>query len=451
LRALLEQLAVQQVGPESWARVKLALGQVQALLGEGDGAAASYQEALAHISDLPDSPTVRSLKASVCRWLAELYHQQGRYALTLDWVQKGLDALSGRETPDAAELALLAFYVHLRQCDYDRALRQAEYSLRLGQQLDHPPVLARAHNGLGIILHRREESGAALEHYRQALALYQQIGDAIGAAKSRNLIGGALFTMGQWGEAERHFRQAHALFDQLQEVHYCTGLRNNLGFIALRQGRFDTALEEYRSGLELLERVGGYPYLQGLLHAGLGDVLIRRGDVPAARQHLQTSLARCQQIEARDFLPELYRLMAEAALLNAGDDDAGGDLAEAEAQAQHSLALAREMQTQGEEGRSLRILGEIAQARGQLDLAETYLDQSSAIFVGLGDEYEAARGQLALARLYTAQAGLGGAGKREAALSALEACAPVLERLEAAPELEAARTLRVKLDNHAQR
>jgi len=132
-------------------------------------------------------------------------------------------------------------------------------------------------------------------------------------------------------------------------------LSNNLGFIALNQGRLDEALACYQSGLALLERTNGSLYLQALLHASLGDTLIRRGDVKVARQHLQTSLDHCERIQARDFYPELYCLLAEAALL---DDE----MDEAEILGQRSLALTRELNMRGEEGRALRVLGEVEAA-----------------------------------------------------------------------------------------
>ena len=54
-----------------------------------------------------------------------------------------------------------------------------------------------------------------------------------------------------------------------------------------------------------------------------------------------------EQVQVRDWLPEMYRHFAEATLLS-------GDLDGAEAPAQKALKLARELSMRNEEGNSLR-------------------------------------------------------------------------------------------------
>jgi flagellin-specific chaperone FliS len=59
----------------------------------------------------------------------------------------------------------------------------------------------------------------------------------------------------------------------------------------------------------------------------------------------------------------------------------------------------------------------------------------------VGDEYANARSQLALARLYATQ------GDQTAALTTLEGCISIFERLEAALDLDAAHTLRQEMQS----
>jgi hypothetical protein len=93
----------------------------------------------------------------------------------------------------------------------------------------------------------------------------------------------------------------------------------------------------------------------------------------------------------------------------------------------------------GEEGCSLRVLGEIAAAHSRLDEAAQYLSESISILGEVKDEYEEARSRLSLAQVYTAQR------KPQAAAMALNLCAPVFERLEAELDLAAARNLKEQL------
>ena len=89
----------------------------------------------------------------------------------------------------------------------------------------------------------------------------------------------------------------------------------------------------------------------------------------------------------------------------------------------------------GEEGSSLRVLGEIARAQGDNQQAEQHLTDSLAVLQEVGDEYEMARTQLSLARLQLAK------GDSAQASALLESCTAVFERLDAVLDLDAARGL----------
>src|SRR5690606_13623348 len=106
-------------------------------------------------------------------------------------------------------------------------------------------------------------------------------------------------------------------------------------------------------------------------------------------------------------------------------------LATAGSHAQKSKELASEMGVRGEEGSSLRVLGEIAAAGNRLEEGESYLKQSITMLQEVGDQFEQARSQLSLAHLYEQW------GKPGQAKAALADCLPIFEQLDAA--LEAAR------------
>ena len=184
----------------------------------------------------------------------------------------------------------------------------------------------------------------------------------------------------------------------------------------------------------LLERLGRSRYVQAILHDNLGAVFIRLGDAETARRHLRISQDYFEQAQSRDFLPELHRHLAAAALLD-------GDSTEAEAEGQRALLLARELSMRSEEGTALCVLGQIATARSRLDEATERLRQGIAILGEVGDEYEEARGRLCLAQAYASQ------GRRREALTALQQCTPVFERLEAAVDLSAAHALAEKIED----
>lgn len=404
--------------------IHAALGELLTIASQYEQAAPHLDQALALASARDDADA----QAHVCRWLARLHELRGEYPPALDWVERGLAVLAGRETSEAAEMLLIAGLIYTRQGEYDNALAYCARALRIAEKLDVAPALARAHNMLGHIARLHGDRIAAIEQFRLAFDLHQRTGDLHGQATLYNQIANAYFDMGQWREAEQAYVRARTIFDKIGDLYNRAIANNNLGGILRNQGRLREALMFYEQALHTMEQIGGSVWILGVLHMNLGGTFVRQCEIAEARRHLQISHDYFQQAQSRDFLPEMRRCLAEAALCT-------GELLEAAAQGQQALSLARELAMRGEEGCSLRVLGEIALAQGQLDLAQERLDQSVTILEEVKDEYERARSQLALARLYAAQK------QSQAALNVLGLCKTTFERLGADLDLNAARAL----------
>src|SRR5262249_4181087 len=223
-----------------------------------------------------------------------------------------------------------------------------------------------------VVSYRRGNSTSAIEDCQKAITLYAQAGNIHGQAKLHNQIANAYFNMGKWSSADIYYRKARNIFNQVGDVHWTAITNNNLGGIAMNQGRLDEALVFYDEALRSFEQMGASQYMIGILHMNLGATFVRRNELETAQLHLHASQAYFDQIKSRDFLAELHRYLAEAALL-------ANNLAGAEAQGQQAFDLARELTMRGEEGNSLRVLGQVASTKGQHGQAERYLSQSLAI------------------------------------------------------------------------
>jgi adenylate cyclase len=408
--------------------IHTALGELLTTIGQYDQAQEHLEQALALAIECGDDDA----QAHACHLLALTYENRGEYPPALDWVQQGLAIIGKRETAERAELSLTAGLIHTRRGDYDNALDQCTRALNIAEQLDEATTLARAYNLWGHITRLMGQSGIAIEHFQRALNLYQRVGNIRGQALAHNQIAAACLYIGRLQEAERQCRLAREIFNQIGDMYNRVFVNNNLGEVLLKQGNLDGALASYQEGLRTLEHIGGSAYVLGALHNNLGATYIRRGEIDAARRHLRVSRECFEQAQARDWLPELYRHWAKAALL-------GGELPDAETYVQQSLTLARELSMRDQEGNSLRVLGEIAAVQGQFKEAEAHLYQSLAILKEVENEYEEACSQLALARLQALQ------GKPAEGLTTLEQCIPTFKRLEAALDLNTACELQKEL------
>ncbi len=405
-----------------------ALGELLTTTGQYDRA----QECLNQARELAASLGDVDAQARACRWRARLHELRGEYPPALEWIEHGLAVLAGRETAEAAELRLIAGLIHSRQGENERALSQCQAALQIAESLGGVTVLARANNLLGNLNRLHGKTSAALSYLQRAFDLYRQAGDINGQALTHNLTAIVYMHLSQWPQAERHYRQARDIFHKMGDLYNRAFADNNLGEILLKRGQLDEALGAYGEALRAFEQIGRSAYVLGALHNNLSAVYVRQGQAAPAREHLSMSQQYFEQAKARDFLPEMHRHFAEAALL-------AGDLRDAETHAQQALSLSLELSLRSEEGNSLRVLGEIALALGQLAQAEEHLRSSRAVLDAVGEVYESARTALVLAKLHLAQ------GERDKGLMAIGQCLPVFERLEAALDVTEARELHDRL------
>ncbi len=405
--------------------VHLALGELHTTTGQYDPA----QDHLAQARALALEHHDPEREARACRWLARLHELRGEYPPAFEWIEKGLKALAGSDTPtaEAAQLRLIAGLIYKRQGQNDPALQSARAAQALAEEVGELAVLARADNLLGL-LRLRHDPTEAVTYFQTAFRLYEQAGHLGGQATSHNMLGNAGFDAGQWSQADGHYRAARAAFEQMGDVYNTVLANNNLGEIALYQGRLDEALEFYHSARRALDEIGGSLWVRGGLESNLGATHLRRHDPTAALPHLHAALGYFDQAQARDWLPELYRHFATAAFQQS-------DYTEAEVKGQLALSLAREQDNRAEVGNSLRALGQLAAAQGRAQEAETGLQESCRVFEEIGNEYELARSRLALAEVYAAQS------RGPEGLALAEQAVTVFERLEAALDLAAAREL----------
>jgi class 3 adenylate cyclase/predicted ATPase/Tfp pilus assembly protein PilF len=418
----------EQLPPEDTAGQRVS---IQTALGELLTTTGQYEQALEHLSaahDLARDRDDTDATAHVCRWLARLYELRGEYAVALDWVRQGLEVLAGRETADAAEMLITAGLIYSRQGEYDMALDRCQRGLKIAEHRSELTVLARAYNLLGHLTRLLGQSAMAIEDFQAAHELYTRAGDIQGQAIAQNQLANAYFDTGHWPLADENYRRAREAFDLLGDVYNRSFAENNLGGIALNQGRLVEALNYYHSALEALARIGGSEYVLGVLHNNLGATYIRRGEIEAGRDHLYTSLHYFDRTQSRDFLAELYRHFAEAAL-------AAGDYADAELQGEQALTLARELTMRNEEGNALRVLGEVSAAQQHWSDAEQRLTDSLYALEDVRDAYEAARTRLALARVRCAR------GQCGEAVNLIDHCVEVFDRLNAQLDLTAAQAL----------
>jgi tetratricopeptide (TPR) repeat protein len=157
----------------------------------------------------------------------------------------------------------------------------------------------------------------------------------------------------------------------------------------------------------------------------LGATHVRKRNAGDARHHLNTSRAIFDAIQARDFLAELCGYLAECECIE-GQFDAAAEAG------MTGLRLARELSMKTEEGKCLRILGDIAIEAASFDEAKLLLDQSLMVLQEVGNAYPLARTWFSLAQWHKAQS------NPAEARTCLERCIPIFREMDALMDLDMA-------------
>ncbi|GAA3431256.1 AfsR/SARP family transcriptional regulator [Kutzneria kofuensis] len=248
-------------------------------------------------------------------WLAEgqviYYYRRGRHHDNLALWQAGAAAAEhlGLGVQGVAHRQLGRAHSRLHQLpeaidELNRALAVFEQAGDLGQ-------LSRTHQAMALVLERRSDDLASLDHATKALDLALRIGHRLWEGEMRNLVSWYLARLGKLDVAHEEARQALEVFRELDDRAGEADTLDSLGLIAERGGRHADAVDHFRRSIEMYRELGNFTVIAGL-HDRLGRALLGLGDRPAARRAWEHALAQYheQRREAdvermRDQLAEL--------------------------------------------------------------------------------------------------------------------------------------------------
>jgi predicted ATPase/class 3 adenylate cyclase len=407
-----------------------ALGEVLTITGHYDKAQEHLEQARTLIEARPSSRKRNRKLAGLLDKMAAVYEAKGDYDAALEQLTIGLTQPDIQGLVESANLYLRGVSVLTRQANYDKAQTWCERALEISKKVQDrsgQETLARGHYFLGGILMRRGDVENAIKQCQTSLTLYNKLDDLIGQAQARTNLAAAFDDLDRWEEAARHYRIA---MDLVQQIGYAEGqarVASNLGEVYLAQGHLKAAEEQYKLSLAVVERLG-MRYGVALLHNNLGSVYVREKNWTEAEKNLEHSLRLFQEIGSEEFLTELFRHKAEAAL-------GQNHLDEALACIERSINYAQVYSMRLEEGMSQRVLGQIHRQFKDLNQTEEALTQAMEIAQETRKRHESAMIHLELARLRLQQ------GKESESRELAQKATQVFAELGARLDLEEAEKL----------
>jgi tetratricopeptide (TPR) repeat protein len=196
---------------------------------------------------------------------------------------------------------------------------------------------------------------------------------------------------GDWANASEALSTSLEINTRIGNVQEQGFIANNLANIHLYRGEWNQAENLYKQSNEIWRKIGA-AFPEAVVLSNLAQVNIYQGNLGEAADALNRSQEIFTDLGSEDFLAELERRWGEYYL----------KLHELDMALQHtnrSIELASAQEGRQDQGMSLRILGEVYQARREYEDAEISLKDSLRILTDLDSEYEAARTMLSLAYL----------------------------------------------------
>ncbi len=373
--------------------VQKRLGDVMGFQGHYDQALAAYAEALGWVQDQGPPEVIAELDHKI----AAIHESKGDYRTATEWVERGLEVLSGQEGALVARLNYFAAALSYRQGNIEQSLARCQQSLTTAQAIEAQPEIARAYVLLCVLYMSVGDLPKAMECGQKSLKIYQSLQDPVGTAKAHNNLGLAYVEQDKWAEASEHYWEGLQLSEAVGDTDAIARFSLNLGEILQFQGDVAGAVEAYTRSLDIWSEIG---YLGGVAVAciGLGQVTLMQGDLQASQDYLARSRELFEDMGAQAKLTEVYRHQAMLKLAQGQPD-------QALSLARKSCDLAKEIKARVQEGEAMWALGKAFLALEDYAQAQDCLEASLDRFAELNSSYRFAKACHALALIYLNQPG----------------------------------------------
>lgn len=353
VRRLLESSVDKDLEQELQAKVNITLGWLTINDTHIQESQEYYYKALSILNSLANSPTVQQLKVEICWRMGELLRDQS-LPEALHWCQQGLQELGEHDTSEQAGIVYcLIGNLQIETGEYDFALNALKHGLSL-----LPEVISRWRLYGTIDIGRVYEHWGDIETFNsymlEALEMSKQLQDTPSMLAVLNNLATIKDQRGDWTGAITDYKEALQLADKWANSSYQMVLTINLGRLYMLIGEDEEAHKYLKQGLDLT-RSSHSILFEIMALCNLADLYLRQRQLQLTELMLNDAKQKVQEIEADAQLPELYRLWAQLRLEQNQS---------AQKEINQSLKLAKKKKMSLEEGKSLRIQGQVLLTAG---------------------------------------------------------------------------------------
>ncbi len=372
---------------ERW-RAAIGLGLVEQHIGEYEDAVACYTAALEEWSE-----GASEIRARVMLQLGQVWEKRGDLQEAENWLHQGMTQLRSADViPPELEAQIYSElgWVNLRRGDLTAAQEWLDQGITLVDETEHYDVLSSILNRLGFVYYNRGEWNQAVTYVESALELRQRLGDIVSYARSLNNLGILKRANGDWDGALADYERAAEMHERIGEVEGIALVCANLGVLYTNRGEWTKAEENLKRSFAIAQRIA-HPYQLAMAHMNLGGLYLLQERWSDCARHLDAAIPLYKEAGVDANLNQSHAYWLQGRLhLRQGQID----VAQQWAERCHNLLQEATGDDEGELiewGQYERLIGRIAQARGNLTAAHRHLERSAVIFRANGSQIEVGR------------------------------------------------------------
>ncbi|MEL6557715.1 MAG: tetratricopeptide repeat protein [Bacteroidota bacterium] len=187
--------------------------------------------------------------------LGNIYSDQNQFEEALDYYQKCVSFIQGRERKTAIVTMNIGL-IHYRLEDYEKATQYFLECLAIAERIDAKLVTAHGYQKIGMVKRIMNEPEAAKNYYRQAINLFEVVNDRSMLAFVHSNLAGIYTDEENYDLAIEELTLSLSLQEAIEDqVGRCYTL-NNIGMAYRGQNDFPNAIKYFKKAKEVATDVG---------------------------------------------------------------------------------------------------------------------------------------------------------------------------------------------------
>jgi len=351
-------------------------------------AVSAFRDALAHAERLAGRAPDPFLLDLVLRQVQSL-NFLGRNQESLDLLLRERERV--KRLKESALISRYHFALALNHTfvgDQERAAESVQLALEEAKRCRDERIMGRAHALLALLSYWSGRPAQGLEHSHEAVALLER-------TRQPYWLGYAYFYLALNYHLLGEIESALAAMARARGVGERIGNRDVQSYAAWGSGVIYALAGEWKAGVDACQRgveLSPDPLTRALASAALGYAYLEKGEGSEAIPLLEQAVQRMSQFRWRQLQSWFTACLSEALCVD-------GQIEKARELALQGLGIGRDAGFGYAIGISQRALGRIAQARGALTEAESFLNEALQTFGSMQARLEAGLTHLALAEL----------------------------------------------------